>query len=985
MRHSSFQTSGRGWRWLLLAAVAAGCQSEDPAPEVPASGLVVETVAERSALAEAGLQPGDVLVDWERSPSPPANPQPSRGRFASAFDWHELVIEEAPRGPVRLTVLREGRERVLTVAPGEWRAEVRPLQAPAQALEPAAQALVLCELGEKQRREGDLEAAEASLRSALEIRRKVSGESLQVADSLLELGRLERDRQRPGAAERYLSEALALHQRLAPGSSATARNQVLLGMVAKARGELGASREFYRQALEIYRRIAPVSLGAAGCLTNTATLSVRLRDLEAAHADFEEARQIFETVSPGGSGLTTSLHGLGRVAMERGDVDSAEGYFQTALERYEPGGPSFARALNNLGDVAFRRGDLRLAQERYGRVRQILEAEEPASLDLAAVLQNLGTVAQEQGELEVAADYFRQALDIEQRLAPGSAAEADTLASLAVLARRQGRLDEAADDFLRSLEALEDQVGKLGSSPAITGVFRAGHGDGYRQAVEVLLDLGRGAEAFAVLERSRARVFLDLVAERDLDLDVPAGLERARRDLAGAYEDVQRRLREVEPQREPERHRQLTAERRALRRAYRENEDAIRRASPRFADLRAPRPLDLAAARAALEPGTVLLAYSVGKDRTDLFAVAPGRDLVTATLTPGRESLRREVRRLGSLVSSPPGSGLGDRAGLLAAASRRLYEVLLAPVSGTLDGAERLLILPDGPLHLLPWGALLRGDVGASPAGETFLVEWKPIHVALSATVYAELRRRRAGRSAGEVQVAAFGDPLYPPPDAAADPTATSGYLAAAAERGLRWMPLPASRREVEEIAALFPGSARSYLGASATEEAAKSLGGDVRRLHFAVHGHFDELFPLDSALAFALPGRPAAGKDDGLLRAWEILADVRLDADLVVLSACRSGLGRELSGEGLIGLTRAFQIAGARAVVASLWNVADSATAALMVRFYRNLRRGVPADEALRGAQVDLLRGPVEVPGEGERDLSAPYYWAAFQLFGAV
>ena len=107
-----------------------------------------------------------------------------------------------------------------------------------------------------------------------------------------------------------------------------------------------------------------------------------------------------------------------------------------------------------------------------------------------------------------------------------------------------------------------------------------------------------------------------------------------------------------------------------------------------------------------------------------------------------------------------------------------------------------------------------------------------------------------------------------------------------------------------------------------ATEERAKTVGKGVRYLHFASHGLLDERFPLNSALALTIPARPAEGQANGLLQAWEIFEQMRIDADLVTLSACETGLGKELGGEGLIGLTRAFQYAGARSVLASLWSV---------------------------------------------------------------
>src|SRR6185369_18098521 len=195
-----------------------------------------------------------------------------------------------------------------------------------------------------------------------------------------------------------------------------------------------------------------------------------------------------------------------------------------------------------------------------------------------------------------------------------------------------------------------------------------------------------------------------------------------------------------------------------------------------------------------------------------------------------------------------------------------------------------------------------------------------------------------------------------------------------AVRRGLSLEPLPASRQEVEGIASLFP-EAHTFLGTEATEERAKAIAPQARLLHFACHGLLDERSPLNSALALTIPEKPAPGQDNGLLQAWEIFESVRLDADLVTLSACDSGLGREMGSEGLIGLTRAFQFAGARSVLASLWSVSDDSTAELMRRFYGYLKQGKGKDEAIRAAQVDLIHGPEAT--------SHPYHWAAFQLSG--
>jgi CHAT domain-containing protein len=143
-----------------------------------------------------------------------------------------------------------------------------------------------------------------------------------------------------------------------------------------------------------------------------------------------------------------------------------------------------------------------------------------------------------------------------------------------------------------------------------------------------------------------------------------------------------------------------------------------------------------------------------------------------------------------------------------------------------------------------------------------------------------------------------------------------------------------------------------------------------------------DERYPLNSALALTIPAMPAEGQANGLLQAWEIFEQMRIDADLVTLSACETALGKEMGGEGLVGLTRAFQYAGARTILASLWSVGDDSTAQLMTRFYGYLKAGRPKDEALRRAQIDLIRGGRSASGAAA-PIAHPFHWAAFQLIG--
>jgi CHAT domain-containing protein len=262
------------------------------------------------------------------------------------------------------------------------------------------------------------------------------------------------------------------------------------------------------------------------------------------------------------------------------------------------------------------------------------------------------------------------------------------------------------------------------------------------------------------------------------------------------------------------------------------------------------------------------------------------------------------------------------------------------------------------------------------------------MHTVISATVYSELKKaRRDGSPVPAIQLAAFGDPRYP----ALSVTKTAvtrgdgteevevetygePEIDAVMRGGYRFEPLPRSRQEVETIAGLYAPRAEAFIGERATEERAKSVGKDVPLIHYACHAYVNERFPLDSALVLTIPEKPREGQANGLLQAWEILESMRIDADLVTLSACESGLGKEMGGEGLIGLTRAFQYAGARSVLASLWKVEDKSTAELMKRFYTYLKAGKTKDEALRLAQIDLIHFP---------EFSQPKHWAAFQLNG--
>jgi CHAT domain-containing protein len=188
--------------------------------------------------------------------------------------------------------------------------------------------------------------------------------------------------------------------------------------------------------------------------------------------------------------------------------------------------------------------------------------------------------------------------------------------------------------------------------------------------------------------------------------------------------------------------------------------------------------------------------------------------------------------------------------------------------------------------------------------------------------------------------------------------------------------PLPATRVEVEGIVRAWGPFAAAFLGEEATEERAVERSRDSDLLHFACHGLLDERLPLNAGLMLTVPPGDAPGRENGFLQAWEVFDRVRCDADLVVLSACATALGKASGGEGLVGLTRAFEYAGARSVLSTLWRIDDRSTARWMERFYTHLKAGLSKDEAVRRTQVAFIRGLAP-------SSAAPFFWAAFQLDG--
>jgi CHAT domain-containing protein len=462
----------------------------------------------------------------------------------------------------------------------------------------------------------------------------------------------------------------------------------------------------------------------------------------------------------------------------------------------------------------------------------------------------------------------------------------------------------------------------------------------------------RLAEALWFLETGRGQAFARGLLNREalLQAELPRELRAA---CTAARTRVDAELRRIA-------NRALPGGRDSLDAAYLDLETLnrrIQREAGRVAQLVLPEPVDLAPLRAALPEGSALVLYQLSEDRALVLVVTASS---AALLDLGSAKALAEAAESYLRLASAAGGEEGVEAE--AGRARQLYDLLLRPLEPALAGARRLLISPDRALSFLSFEALLRADAsGPARALERWEMSYVPSGTVLS-MLAGEFRDAKRGE-----RLLALGDPHYPG-EASAAPTARRDAVL----RGFGPLErLPASAEETRAIAALFPeGRSRLLLREDATAAkltaALAEGGGRLAAVHFACHGFLDPERPRLTGLVLA--GGEVLGLDD--------LYRLRIPADLAVLSACETGKGKLVTGDGVIGLVRGFFFAGVPRVVVSNWKVSDAGTRPLMVAFYREmLERGRAPAAALREAKLAMLRAG----GAGAR----PSAWAAFVLWG--
>jgi CHAT domain-containing protein/tetratricopeptide (TPR) repeat protein len=774
-----------------------------------------------------------------------------------------------------------------------------------------------------------------------------------------------------------------------------------------------AEQGLLKEALEHYQRSLKIA-EEAGDKSQIATTLSNTGNIHYWYADFMRAARYFETSLKlcqeigDKAQAARALGNLANVHLMQGTYDQSLPYYLRSLKIFEELGDKLdiANALDNIGILWVARGDYPQAVKYYQDALKIAEelADKP---DIAYIVRNLGSVYKDQGQYGRALDYYERALKLYGEIGGGPpigellndfaelyylqgnysraleyanraisiAKEVNSPGALWVASTNAGkaywqlnRLDQARQAFLDAIAAIEELRNQVAGGTQEQQQFLE-HGIApYHAIADLLASENRAAEALAFAERAKSRALLDLLQSGKGDIaKAMTGLERDQeQQLNSRLVLLNTQFLKEKAQDAPNRSRladlnDQLAKTRLEFEAFRTN---LYIAHPELEVQRGHyQPMTLReCANLIPDSNSALLEFLVSEDKTLLFVLTKNMTGVDEDGI-GLQVYQIPIKQKDLLeLSDRFRQSLAARDLRYRDQAVRLYDLLLKPAAAVLRLKTNLIIVPDGPLWELPFQAL-------QPARNRCLVEDAAISYAPSLGALREMSKARiaghapGGRPKPETTLLALGNPTV-------GKEASSGIKEVFMDADL--VPLPEAERQVKALEQIYgrPES-KIYVGSDATEDRFKAEASSCRILHLATHGIVNNASPMYSQIVL---GRSEGSSNDGLLEAWEIM-NLDLQADLAVLSACDTARGRVRAGEGMIGLSWALFVAGCPAIVVSQWKIDSESSTGLMLDFHRNLKAGLAKSEALRRAELTLLKS---------KRYHHPVYWAPFILVGS-
>jgi CHAT domain-containing protein/tetratricopeptide (TPR) repeat protein len=791
-------------------------------------------------------------------------------------------------------------------------------------------------------------------------------------------------------------------------SRGVALSLTAIGSVNSLQGNEQASLESHMQAMGTFRKIGDrrsegVTLNAVGQAYED------LGDQQTALDNYTRALQLFEKT---GSVASVSEYKIAKVYRSLGDFEKALSHYDRCvrLSRVARKRRIEAYALKDIAEIYHSQGR---KQETLGHYKKILNLYRNLG-DLrgqAITLNSIGDLFFSYGERQRALVFYKQGLRF-IRVAGDREAEISTLYELGRTSRDSELLGDALSYIEQSIKLIEASRSCVASPDLRSSYFASVH-QHYELYIQLLmqLDRQRPGQGYAVAalqasERARARSLIEILVEAGANIrkGLDAKQIEQERELQRSLADKERYQIQLSSSRQTQAEaadvareiRQLITEEQIL-------QAQMKQQNPQYAALAQPEPLSLEQIRVELQDDdTLLLEFALGDDRSYLWAVT--QDSFNSYELPARAILEKDARELYNLLTARQSFGQELNYEAQVARSDAAYtqkafalsQTLLGPVASQL-GRKRLLVVTDGVLQYIPFEALPAPNVdqnrtiadSSSFADEPLLISSHEVVNLPSISVLAAVRHQTASNNSQQKIVTILADPVFEADDPRVEPNRQPaeenvnprGDLVPALrdfEAFGKGNDIPRLRYTLDEANAILSLIPADQGTAATGFDAARAgvLDSQMEHyqiVHFATHSLINSSQPQLSGILLSMVDRGGAPQN-GFLQLRDIY-NLKLSAKLVVLSACSTGLGKDVKGEGLIGLTRGFMYAGSKSVVASLWKVDDRATAELMSRFYSAmLKENLPPAAALRVAKESLRK---------EARWRAPYYWAAFVLQG--
>ncbi len=812
----------------------------------------------------------------------------------------------------------------------------------------------------------------------------------------------------------HYEQALSLWQAI-DNYRGQAQTLTAMGRLFSRLGDSQKALDFFDRAMKLAQMVGD-RLEQARIFNGRGYIHERLGDNRTALDCYTDALKLFKAVSYR-NGEASTLQELGRVWSLIGENEIALDYFQKcyALSRAIADQHLSAYALRGMGMSYGSKGNQTKALKYYKQALPLYHLANDRRGE-ASVLNLIGRLYHGRGQGHLALGYYRRALQLNQE-AGDRIHQSLTLYNIASAERDRGYLKHALGQIEAALQIVESLRAEVASRDLRTSYF-ASIQQYYELAIDLLMrqredssSKNFAAAALEASERARMRSLIELLAEARAEIRQdgdPTLIQRAGvllKQINGLAERKAKQIGANAPQNEIN---DTVEEITALSVERDKVEAQIRIKSPRYAALTQPQPSSLSEIQGLLDDNTILLEYALGAERSYLWAVTR-TDLKSYQL-PARARIENIARSVYELLSSPQqGSDKSEkrRAAEYWGQASKLSGMILKPVSGLL-GSKRILVVGDGVLQYIPFAALPISESGkqmdksanGGEKGKTNSVTHVQRSIPLivrheivnlpSASTLSVLRRETAGRRPAPKTIAVLADPVFQADDLRA-------LAAIRKSKGAPENRIPIINPLNRDLGRMRSGEVFERLHATENEaRAIEEVTSDSERLvvrgfdanralvtgpelsqyrivHFATHAVLDRDNPELSAIVLSLFDQQGKSQE-GLLRLHDIY-NLNLPAELVTLSACNTGLGKEIKGEGLIGLTRGFMYAGSARVLASLWKVEDEATSNLMRRFYRNLlKEKMGPAAALRNAQIALWQ---------DTQWSSPSWWSAFTLQG--